>query len=115
MSTSSHLSRDQRIVYAREFLAGARKRKVAELPPSVLIREDAELRRVLGQLLDVISESAEVLGHALDDAIDWRTPGLSCSDCEDSPSAPCSDHASDAALVDRYFALAAVFGIEVPR
>ena len=34
----------------------ARKRKVDQLPPSVLMREDAELRRVLGQVLDVIAE-----------------------------------------------------------
>lgn len=57
------MSADQRVTYAREFLTGARKHKVAELPPSVLMREDAELRRQLGQVLDVAAElEAEAQG-----------------------------------------------------
>jgi hypothetical protein len=47
---------DQRVTAAAEFLDGARKRKVTELPPSLLIRECAELRRALGQVLDVVEE-----------------------------------------------------------
>ena len=42
---------------AREFLDGARRRKVTTLPPSVLVRECAELRRQLGQVLDVIDQA----------------------------------------------------------
>lgn len=49
------MSADQRITTAREFLSGARKRKVDQLPPSVLMRELAECRRQLGQVLDVIA------------------------------------------------------------
>jgi hypothetical protein len=50
---------DPRLTAAREFLAGARRRKIGELPPSVLARLAAELRRQLGQVLDVIDEGAQ--------------------------------------------------------
>jgi hypothetical protein len=51
-----HNTVDQRITAAAEYLDGARRRKVGELPPSLLVRECAELRRLLGQVLDVIGE-----------------------------------------------------------
>lgn len=50
---------DQRVDRAREFLDGALKRKVTELPPSVLMRELAEARRQLGQVLDFIAWQPE--------------------------------------------------------
>ena len=78
------MSADQRVVMAREFLAGARKRKVAELPPSLLMREDAELRRQLGQVLDVIDSAAAVLASALSDAIAHRDPVGYCEGCSTS-------------------------------
>ena len=37
---------DRRVIAAREFLTGARSRKIAELPPSVLAREAAEPPRL---------------------------------------------------------------------
>ena len=49
---------DDRIGLAGEYLAGARRRKVTELPPSVLMRELAETRRQLGQVLDAAREQA---------------------------------------------------------
>jgi hypothetical protein len=49
------MSADQRVTSAREFLSGARRRKVDQLPPSLLMRECAELRRLLGQVLDVLA------------------------------------------------------------
>src|SRR5258708_37733147 len=49
---------DQRVAHAREFLDAIRPYKVADRPHSVLMREDADLRRFVGQLLDVISEQA---------------------------------------------------------
>ncbi len=49
---------DQRVVRAREFLDAIVEYKVASRPLSVLQREDAELRRMLGQLLDVIDGKA---------------------------------------------------------
>src|SRR5262249_47489350 len=48
------VSADQRVELAREYLAGARRTGVGHLPPSVLMRECAELRRQLGVVLDVI-------------------------------------------------------------
>jgi hypothetical protein len=49
------VSADQRVTAAHEYLAGARRRKVDQLPPSLLMRECAELRRLLGQVLDVLA------------------------------------------------------------
>jgi hypothetical protein len=48
---------DNRVTRAREYLSGARRRKVTELPPPLLERECAELRRQVGQLLDVVDEA----------------------------------------------------------
>jgi len=48
----------ERAELAREYLASVRQHKVTELPPSVLVRECAELRRQLGQVLDAIGQPA---------------------------------------------------------
>jgi hypothetical protein len=71
------MSADQRVTSAREFLDGARRRKVDQLPPSLLMRECAELRRLLGQVLDVLAERqantrqlAEI--RAVFAAFDWE-------------------------------------------
>ena len=50
------MTADPRVTAARAFLAGARKRKFDGKPNSVLVREAAELRHQLGQVLNVISE-----------------------------------------------------------
>src|SRR5258708_27201948 len=50
---------DFRVIRAREFLAHARACSVAELPPCVLAREDAELRRLLGWVIDVVDDYAD--------------------------------------------------------
>jgi len=55
------VSADQRVELAREYLAGVRRASVDQLPPSVLMRECAELRRQLGVVLAVID------GHACAD------------------------------------------------
>ena len=52
---------DDRLANARDFLTGVRKHKVTEAPPSVLVRECAELRRQLGQVLDVADGQAKRL------------------------------------------------------
>lgn len=119
------ITADQRVTMAAEFLAGARKRKVAELPPSLLIREVAELRRQLGQVLDVAGHAIalddgqrEVLAQALADALDYRDLRVNsgqCHDCEEHPAALCEDHAADLELTDAYLALADELGIEVTR
>ena len=68
---------DQRAELAREYLAGVRQRHVDQLPPSLLMRECADLRRLLGQVLDVLAESrsaarqlAEI--QAVLAAFDWE-------------------------------------------
>jgi hypothetical protein len=135
---------DQRVTAAREYLTHARKYKVAELPPAVLAREDAELRRLLGQVLDVVREmqftledaedlerardathvddggvwltppDALVLAKALADAIAYRDPGP-CADCAAEPGGLCHKHAEGELQADAYAALARTLGIEVPR
>ena len=47
---------DERAELARAYLAAARQRDVETLPPSLLMRECAELRRLLGQVLAVLAE-----------------------------------------------------------
>jgi hypothetical protein len=54
------VSADQRVTMARGYLASVRQHKVSGLPPSVLVRECAELRRQLGQVLDAIDQAAEL-------------------------------------------------------
>ncbi len=71
------MSADQRVTSAREFLAGARRRKVGQLPPSLLMRECAELRRLLGQVLDVLAETRDAARRlaeirAVLAAFDWE-------------------------------------------
>jgi hypothetical protein len=46
---------DERAELARQFLAEARTRSVEQLAPTLLMRECAELRRLLGQVLDVLA------------------------------------------------------------
>jgi len=78
---SNHQTTDQRVVYARDFLTGARRRKVAELPPSVLVRELAECRRQLGQILDVLDEDAGRLAaiRAVFARFDWEADDRQCA------------------------------------
>jgi hypothetical protein len=108
---------DLRVPQAAEFLAGARRRKVTELPPSVLMRELAETRRQLGQVLDVVRASVAltdeqliILSQAIGDALAWRAPDT-CRDC--GQGALCDDHAADVHWRDAYWRLARELGIEV--
>src|SRR5258707_5783206 len=50
---------DFRVIRAREFLAHARKRRVAVLSQRALAHEDAELRRLLGWVIDVVDDYAD--------------------------------------------------------
>jgi hypothetical protein len=72
------VSADQRVQLARDYLATARRTSVEQLPPSLLMRECAELRRLLGQVLGVLAdrqaetrELAEI--RAVLAAFDWET------------------------------------------
>jgi hypothetical protein len=66
---------DQRITLAREYLAGAQQRDVLHLPPSALLRECAESRRQLGQVLDAATGQASTLAgiRAVLAAFDWES------------------------------------------
>jgi hypothetical protein len=69
---------DERAELARRFLAEARQRSVEQMPPTLLMRECAELRRLLAQVLAVLGERqdearqlAEV--RAVLAAFDWES------------------------------------------
>jgi hypothetical protein len=49
------MSADERAELARAYLAEVSATSVEQLPPSVLMRECAELRRLLGQVLGVLA------------------------------------------------------------
>jgi hypothetical protein len=60
------VSADVRVTAARDFLTAISSRSAATLPPSVLVREDAELRRHLRRVLDV---AADFEVTAIDDEV----------------------------------------------
>jgi hypothetical protein len=98
VNSSSPRTSDHRVTYAREWLTGSRRRKVAELPPSILMRELAEARRQLGQVLDVVRETVSLtddqlvtVAQAVGDALSWRAPDTR-RDCV--RGVLCDDHAS---------------------
>lgn len=105
------MSGDPRVATAREYLAGVRQHKVGILPPSVLVRECAELRRQLGQVLDAIGHApalpptqlSTVLA-ALDDAATFRTERASfyCSACNEHPAHLCEEHGTDLDEAEAY-------------
>jgi hypothetical protein len=47
---------DERAELAARYLAEAQQRSVEQMPPSLLMRECAELRRLLGQVLGVLAK-----------------------------------------------------------
>jgi hypothetical protein len=114
---------DIRLRAARKFLAHIRSGpKPSALPRLAIDREDVELRRQLGQVLDVLDGVSGVLGHALTDAITYRDPApvAVCPQCTAVKAAwsgrgLCDDHAEDQARTSAYLAAAAELGIEVNR
>jgi hypothetical protein len=113
---------DRRVTAAREFLRHVRTGpKPAAMPRSALDRQAAELRKLLGQVLDwagtrpatTSDAQREVLAQALADAITYRDPAGFCPGCEQDPYGLCDDHAGDLDLTDSYLQLAAELGIEV--
>jgi hypothetical protein len=104
---------DPRVDLAREYLTGARRRKVNTLPPSVLMRELAETRRQLGQVLDVTAaglvlteEQRSTVLSALDVAAEYlRERATYCAECEASPAELCDGCALRLSRADDYDAL----------
>ena len=68
---------------------------------------------VAGQAPALTPEQRDVLGQVLGDAIAWREPAGQCSDCDDSPSGLCQDHAEDLDRCDAYGLLATALGGEL--
>jgi hypothetical protein len=100
-----------RITAAREFLEYVRRWKVTEVPPTVLQRECAELRRQLGLVLDDTTRSRAqqaALVQALDDAARYRLGRVpdGCADCAASAAGCCPAHASEREQAGRYRELA---------
>ena len=105
----------QRIALAREYLSAALSRRVGELPPTVLLRECAELRRQLGAVLAAIDagklldvgQAATVLA-ALDDASgSIRDRAAYCPACAAHPADLCDECAHRLAHAEAYDLLAA--------
>ena len=133
------MSAPQSVTSAREFLAAARRRKVGDLPPPVLMRELAECRRQLGIVLSVLNDFEDeerlhdvtgltpsggarlspadvlILGQILADALAWREPCGPCHDCPAGPGKACPDHVEDETRSAAYLRLAGDLGIEVTR
>jgi hypothetical protein len=110
---------DPRVTAAREYLTGVRQYKVSMLPPSVLVRECSELRRQLGQALDVIGQGMVLTTAqrttviaALDDAAVFRTERAAayCLECAESPTNLCEAHADDLDQADAYRHIARELG-----
>ena len=109
------MTADQRVTTARAYLAGIRKHNAADLPFSVLLREAAELRRQLGQVLDAVdgmvtitaADVPAVMGALADAAtLLERRAGQWCGSCETSPAGCCDQHLDDLDAATRYKSLA---------
>ena len=88
--------------------------------PALAWRLYSELRSVLqldddGQADALTPDQRDVLAQALADAIEYRTPGADCADCDEHPAGLCPDHADDLNRSDAYLAVASQLGIEVDR
>jgi hypothetical protein len=111
---------DQRVILAREYLAGVSQQHVDQLPPSVLVRECAELRRQFGQVLTAVADQPTALTEAqqgtilaaLSDAVSYRTVGAHarCEPCMAHPAGCRDRHADDLDQADAYRQLAREIG-----
>ncbi len=110
---------DQRPAIARDYLVSVRRHQVTTLPPSVLVRECAELRRQLGLVLDAIDQAAAlteaqraIVLAALDEAADCREQRAAswCGDCAPAPAECCPEHLDDLDQAAAYRSLARELG-----
>jgi hypothetical protein len=79
---------DQRLTLAAEYLAEAKQRSVEQMPPRLLMRECTELRRLLGQVLDVLAahrdaaaQLAEIRRRARQVRLGVRRPAAHLTGC----------------------------------
>jgi len=61
----------------------------------------------------VTAGQLEVIGRALADATEWRSPALLCADCDASPGDLCADHRADLQLCQSYRDLSRQLGLEL--
>jgi Flp pilus assembly protein TadB len=61
---------DPRLTAAREYIGHARGLQIGQVPHPALQRIAAELRRQLGQVLNVVDEASATMGQA--DEAAWR-------------------------------------------
>jgi hypothetical protein len=68
----------------------------------------------VAQARPLTAAQRDVLGRVLADALEHRTPGWPCHDCEVHPAGLCDRHGADYDTTDEYLRLAGDLGIEVP-
>jgi hypothetical protein len=107
---------DERAELARRYLAEVSAVGVEQLPPTVLMREVAELRRLLASVLAIIGDQAAALDEdqaatvmaALDDASEGiRERAAWCPACRAHPAALCDEDADRLTRAEAYDHLAA--------
>jgi hypothetical protein len=119
---------DQRVTAARDYLDSIRPHKPSARPHSVLVREAAELRRQLGQVLAAIADGTTALRRngsaslspadvvtvlgALDHAADALADRAAqhCDDCVRHPSGACESHVDDLDQAAEYKAVSGRLG-----
>jgi hypothetical protein len=108
---------DNRVASARQALAELPGADSNEYPYFWIGRLKTALRSLVdgwppGVPGGLDSGQREVLGQALADATEYRTPSGDCEDCDTRPGGLCCDHAADLDLTDAYLALGRELGIE---
>jgi hypothetical protein len=111
---------DVRVVAARKALAELPDAEDNERPYFWVGRMKKSLTALLaawppGARGGLDNGQREVLGQALADAIERRTPEGFCAKCEARPEGLCNDCSADLDLTDAYLALGRELGIEVPQ
>lgn len=111
---------DVRVILARRALAELPGAEDNERPYFWLGRLRAALEALLtgwpsGAPGGLDNGQREVLGQALADAIEHRTPPDWCADCVDSGEAYCCEHRADMSLCEAYVHLAAELGLDVAK
>ena len=103
---------DQRVTNAREYIGYARALKVADLPYPALLRMAAELRRQLGQVLDVVAElEAEAVSHVrLDGSAQLSVTDVQTALSALSAAAWWAEYSGRLELIARYRGLARSLG-----
>ena len=110
---------DERAELARRYLAEISARSVEVLPPSRLMAECAELRRLLGQVLAVLDSAPVLTGpqralvlEALDEAAGVRQLRAAawCDACATAPDGACDYHVEDLDTAEDYQRVAREIG-----